>query len=169
LTGTFFWQCIPEAGERQRRPFGSFPMDSLRHSESPARLVVTVLKVSTSAREALVRRSEVAIDPHAIGARDLENDIVGRQTADEVRRSALLHLMKYGRGDRTNAGRMTAQPHERRLLTDSRCNSTLTPGFVLACSGLSTNMPESEMPPCDHRCGQFSDPVTSSNATTELS
>jgi len=26
----------------------------------------------------------------------LENDLVGRQTADEVRRSALLHLMNVG-------------------------------------------------------------------------
>jgi hypothetical protein len=32
------------------------------------------------------------VDPNATGARDLEDETLGRQTADEVRRSALLHL-----------------------------------------------------------------------------
>jgi nicotinamidase-related amidase len=52
--------------------------------------------LSTSAREALVRGFEVAVDPNATGARDIEDDALGRQTADEVRRSALLHLSHMG-------------------------------------------------------------------------
>jgi nicotinamidase-related amidase len=52
--------------------------------------------LSTSAREALVRGFEVAIDPNATGARDIEDEALGRQTADEVRRSALLHLSHMG-------------------------------------------------------------------------
>jgi nicotinamidase-related amidase len=51
---------------------------------------------STSAREALVRGFEVAIDPEATGSRDIEDELLGRQTADEVRRSALLHLTHMG-------------------------------------------------------------------------
>lgn len=52
--------------------------------------------VSTSAREALVRGFDVAVDPGATGSRDLEDDLLGRQTADEVRLSALLHLTNMG-------------------------------------------------------------------------
>lgn len=52
--------------------------------------------VSTCAREALIRGFEVFIDPEATGARDLENEVLGRQTADEVRRSTLLHLTNMG-------------------------------------------------------------------------
>lgn len=56
----------------------------------------THMCVSTSSREALVRGFEVEIDPLATGARDLDNEVLGRQTADEVRRSALLHLANMG-------------------------------------------------------------------------
>jgi nicotinamidase-related amidase len=52
--------------------------------------------LSTSAREALIRGFEVFVDPDATGARDLENEALGRQTADEVRRSTLLHLTNMG-------------------------------------------------------------------------
>lgn len=52
--------------------------------------------LSTSAREALVRGFDVSVDPEATGARDLDDDILGHQTADEVRRSALLHLASMG-------------------------------------------------------------------------
>jgi nicotinamidase-related amidase len=52
--------------------------------------------ISTSAREALMRGFEVFVDPEATGARDLENPILGKQTADEVRRSTLLHLTNMG-------------------------------------------------------------------------
>ncbi len=52
--------------------------------------------VSTSSREALMRGFDVAIDPLAVGSCDLEDEILGRQSADEVRRSALLHLKQMG-------------------------------------------------------------------------
>ena len=52
--------------------------------------------LSTSVREALVRGFDVVVDPNATGARDLEDGALGRQSADEVRRSALLHLRNMG-------------------------------------------------------------------------
>jgi len=52
--------------------------------------------LSTSAREALVRGFEVAVDPEATASRDLDHDRLGHQSADEVRRSALLHLSHMG-------------------------------------------------------------------------
>jgi len=52
--------------------------------------------VSTTTREALMRGYDVEIDPEATGARDLDDETLGRQTADEVRRSALLHLTSMG-------------------------------------------------------------------------
>jgi nicotinamidase-related amidase len=52
--------------------------------------------VSTSSREALMRGFDVAIDPLATGSCDLEDEVLGRQSADEVRRSALLHLKQMG-------------------------------------------------------------------------
>jgi hypothetical protein len=44
----------------------------------------------------LVRGFDVAVDPDASGARDLADDILGQLNADEVRRSALLHLQNMG-------------------------------------------------------------------------
>jgi nicotinamidase-related amidase len=52
--------------------------------------------VSTSAREALVRGFDVHVDARGVGARDLEDELLGRQSADEVRRSALLQLADMG-------------------------------------------------------------------------
>jgi nicotinamidase-related amidase len=52
--------------------------------------------VSTSVREALVRGFDVLVDPEATGARDLQDPVLGRQTADEVRRSALLQVVNMG-------------------------------------------------------------------------
>ena len=52
--------------------------------------------VATTTREALVRGFDVALDPRATGACDVEHPLLGRQTADEVRRSALLHLSHMG-------------------------------------------------------------------------
>jgi nicotinamidase-related amidase len=52
--------------------------------------------LSTSGREALVRGFAVAVDPEATGARDLENEHLGRQSAADVRRSALLQLVDMG-------------------------------------------------------------------------
>jgi len=52
--------------------------------------------LSTSVREALIRGFDVMIDPEATAARDLEDELLGRQTADEVKRSALLQLTHMG-------------------------------------------------------------------------
>ena len=52
--------------------------------------------VSTSAREALVRGFDVHVDARGVGARDLEDELLGRRSADEVRRSALLQLADMG-------------------------------------------------------------------------
>ncbi len=68
----------------------------------------THMCVSTSVREALVRGFDVSVDSEATGARDLDDELLGRQTADEVRRSALLHLSNMGATIR-RSGRTTAQ------------------------------------------------------------
>jgi nicotinamidase-related amidase len=56
----------------------------------------THMCVSTSTREALVRGFHVRVDSQATGACALEDERLGKQTADEVRRSALLHLAGMG-------------------------------------------------------------------------
>jgi nicotinamidase-related amidase len=56
----------------------------------------THMCLSTSAREALVRGFSICIDPSATGAHDLVHPLLGRQTAEEVRRSALLQLSDMG-------------------------------------------------------------------------
>jgi hypothetical protein len=43
-----------------------------------------------------IRGLDVFIDPEATGARDLEHPVLGSQSADEVRRSALLQLTNMG-------------------------------------------------------------------------
>lgn len=45
--------------------------------------------LSTSVREALIRGFDVLVDPEATGARDLEDPVLGKLSADEARRSAL--------------------------------------------------------------------------------
>jgi nicotinamidase-related amidase len=52
--------------------------------------------VSTTAREALMRGYRVFIDPEATGTCALELAGLARQSADEVRRSAMLHLVSMG-------------------------------------------------------------------------
>lgn len=49
-----------------------------------------------SGSEGLVRGFDVAVDPDATGACDLGDPALGRLTADEVRRTALLHLTHMG-------------------------------------------------------------------------
>jgi nicotinamidase-related amidase len=56
----------------------------------------THMCVSTSAREALVRGFSVTIDPQATCACELKDPTLGSLTADEVRRTALLHLKNMG-------------------------------------------------------------------------
>ncbi|HEV8084160.1 MAG TPA: isochorismatase family cysteine hydrolase [Chitinophagaceae bacterium] len=52
--------------------------------------------LSTSAREAIMKDLSVSIDPNATGACDMENAVLGKLTADEVRRSALIQLASMG-------------------------------------------------------------------------
>jgi nicotinamidase-related amidase len=52
--------------------------------------------LSTCAREALSRGFQVLLDPEATGSCDLESELFGKQTAEEVRRTALLHLADMG-------------------------------------------------------------------------
>jgi nicotinamidase-related amidase len=71
----------------------------LRSVDAESVLIVgfyTHMCVSTTAREALVRGFDVAVDPDATGARALEDAELGNLSADEVRRSALLHLQNMG-------------------------------------------------------------------------
>lgn len=56
----------------------------------------THMCLSTTAREALVRGFNVVVDPDGTGASSLHDELLGDQTADEVRRSALLHLVNLG-------------------------------------------------------------------------
>ena len=56
----------------------------------------THMCLSTSAREALVRGFDVIVDPDGTGACDLDHEVLGRQSANEVRRCALLHLANMG-------------------------------------------------------------------------
>lgn len=83
--------------------FGAFTFTSLeawlRELGVTSILVVgfyTHMCVSTTTREALVRGFEVTIDADATGARNLEDEVLGSLTADQVRRSALLHLKNMG-------------------------------------------------------------------------
>ncbi len=64
--------------------------------------------VSTTSREALVRGFDVIVDPDAVGATDLSDELLGHQTADEVRRSALLHLKNMGVSLQRSAAETTA-------------------------------------------------------------
>jgi nicotinamidase-related amidase len=52
--------------------------------------------LSTCAREALSRGFQVLLDPEATGSCDLKSELFGKQTAEEVRRTALLHLTNMG-------------------------------------------------------------------------
>jgi nicotinamidase-related amidase len=52
--------------------------------------------VSTTTREAIMRDLKVMLDPNATGTCDLQHELLGRMTADEVRRSALLQLVNMG-------------------------------------------------------------------------
>jgi len=52
--------------------------------------------VSTTSREAIMAGLEVVLDPEATGACDISHPQLGRMTAEEVRRSALLQLVNMG-------------------------------------------------------------------------
>jgi len=52
--------------------------------------------VSTTSREAIMAGLDVVLDPEATGACDIEHPVLGKLTADEVRRSAILQLVNLG-------------------------------------------------------------------------
>jgi nicotinamidase-related amidase len=52
--------------------------------------------VSTTAREAIMADLTVLIDPNGTDACDMEHELLGSLTADEVRRTALLQLSNMG-------------------------------------------------------------------------
>lgn len=52
--------------------------------------------VSTTAREAIMAELVVSIDPNATDTCDMEHELLGKLTADEVRRSTLLQLANMG-------------------------------------------------------------------------
>ena len=56
----------------------------------------THMCVSTTAREALMRGLRVAVDPAATGAFPVQHALLGKQSAEEVHRTALLHLSHLG-------------------------------------------------------------------------
>ncbi|MDQ2666508.1 MAG: cysteine hydrolase [Gemmatimonadota bacterium] len=83
--------------------FGAFTgtgLDAWLHERFVTQVLLvgfyTHMCVSTTAREALVRDFAVVIDENATGASALEHDFLGSQSADEVRRSALLQLSNMG-------------------------------------------------------------------------
>jgi nicotinamidase-related amidase len=89
--------------EFQKDVFGAFTGTNveswLRSRGSEAVLLVGFyahMCLSTTAREALMRRLAVSIDPDGTGACDLEHPLLGLQSADQVCRSALLHLNQLG-------------------------------------------------------------------------
>ena len=52
--------------------------------------------VSTTSREAIMAGLDVVLDPEATGACDMEHPVLGKLSADEVRRSAILQLINMG-------------------------------------------------------------------------
>jgi nicotinamidase-related amidase len=52
--------------------------------------------VSTTAREAIMRDIDVYLDSEATGACEISDEILGHVAANEVKRSALLHLVNMG-------------------------------------------------------------------------
>ena len=52
--------------------------------------------VSTTAREALMRGLSVAVDPDGTGGYPWRHELLGEQSAEEVHRTALLHLSHLG-------------------------------------------------------------------------
>ena len=56
----------------------------------------THMCVSTTAREALVRGFDVVVDHAATGTRAIMSELLGAQSADDVRRTALLQLADMG-------------------------------------------------------------------------
>ncbi len=98
----------PDAGnalemEFQKNVWGAFTGTDvgawLKKNDADAVLIVGFYThgcVSTTSREALMLDLNVSIDPNGTGACDLNHELLGRFSADEVRRSALLQLTSMG-------------------------------------------------------------------------
>lgn len=96
----------PDSGreiEFQKNVYGAFTgtdigswLDSLNVDEILITGFYTHGCVSTTAREAIMAGLTVFIDPSATGACDMEHEILGVLSADEVRRTALLQLANMG-------------------------------------------------------------------------
>ncbi len=104
----FFPGLGPEPGENtevefQKNVYGAFTgtdigswLQSLKIDEIVLVGFYTHGCVSTTAREAIMAGLKVSIDSRGTGACELIHETLGNQTADEVRRSALLHLKGMG-------------------------------------------------------------------------
>jgi nicotinamidase-related amidase len=100
--------CGPDAESSSERlfekdVFGAFTFTELEawlRAQGVSRVLIAGfyahMCVSTSAREALMRGFDVCVDPRATGACDLVHASLGKQSADEVRRTALLQLSSMG-------------------------------------------------------------------------
>ena len=81
-------------------PFTETDLDGWLRSVGATELQIvgfyTHMCVSTTTREALSRGYDVEIIADATATCDLKSEAVGTQSADEVRRSALLHLESMG-------------------------------------------------------------------------
>jgi nicotinamidase-related amidase len=98
----------PEPGndlemEFQKNVYGAFTGTDigawLKKNDTDAVLIVGFYThgcVSTTAREAIMLDLDVSIDPNGTGACDMYHELLGKFSADEVRRSALLQLSSMG-------------------------------------------------------------------------
>lgn len=112
VPGSWGAEFSPELGDRldngrerlfQKDVYGAFTgtgLEAWLRGASVSHVVIvgfyTHMCVSTNAREALVRGFDVTVDPEATGAAALNHPQLGAQSADEVRRSALLQLTHMG-------------------------------------------------------------------------
>lgn len=112
LPGTWGSRFTPGFGPRSgsegeaefvKEVFGSFTgtdVGSWLEARQVTRVMVagflTHMCVSTTAREALMRDLEVAIDPEATASEPIERPGMGRLGAEDARRAALLHLADMG-------------------------------------------------------------------------
>jgi len=100
--------CGPDSGRNNERlfakdVFGAFTATELEpwlRAQGVDTVLIagfyTHMCLSTSVREALIRGFGVLVDPRATGACDLTHDTMGQQSAEEVRRTALLQLAAMG-------------------------------------------------------------------------
>lgn len=77
----------------------------------------THMCLSTTAREALVRGFQVSVDPVGTGARAITRPVLGTQSAEQVRATALLHLADMG----VHISSGVAMPADSYALTGPAC------------------------------------------------